>query len=109
MASRRSCLPLVEAEHPVGQLAKGIELLHRCLQLAPEHSHAYVALALGCQRAGDLPRAKEYTMRALAADPRNPVALKNLGAIFGKEGDALLAFYYLRRSFEIEPADPQTV
>jgi len=30
----------------LGLLAKGIELLHRCLQLAPEHSHAYVALAL---------------------------------------------------------------
>jgi hypothetical protein len=32
-------------------------------------------------------------MQALAADPRNPVALKNLGAIFGKEGDRLKALY----------------
>jgi tetratricopeptide (TPR) repeat protein len=68
-----------------------------------------VALALGYQRAGDLPRAREYTMQALAADPRNPVALKNLGAILGKEGDSLRALYYLRRSFEIDPQDPQTV
>jgi Tfp pilus assembly protein PilF len=43
-------------------------------------------------------RAKEYTMRTLAADPGNPVALKNLGAILGKEGDSLRALYYLRRS-----------
>ncbi|MFZ2471602.1 MAG: tetratricopeptide repeat protein [Methanothrix sp.] len=48
-------------------------------------------------------------MRALAADPRNPVALKNLGAILGKEGDSLRALYYLRRSFESEPQDPQTL
>ena len=48
-------------------------------------------------------------MLALAADPRNPVALKNLGAIFGKEGDSLKALYYLRQSFEIDPHDPQTV
>ena len=48
-------------------------------------------------------------MRALAADPRNPVALKNLGAIFGKEGDCLQALYYLRRSNECDPLDPQTV
>ena len=75
----------------------------------PGHSHACVALALGYQRAGDLPRAKEYTMQALAADPRNPVALKNLGAILGKEGDCLRALYYLRRSLEIDPQDPQTV
>ena len=45
----------------------------------------------------------------LAADPCNPVALKNLGAIFGKEGDGLEALYYLRRSYEIDPKDPQTV
>jgi tetratricopeptide (TPR) repeat protein len=37
------------------------------------------------------------------------VALKNLGAILGKEGDSLLALYYLRQSFEIDPQDPQTV
>jgi len=93
----------------LGQLDKGRELLHRCLQLMPGHSHACVALALGYQRAGDLPRAKEYTMQALAADPRNPVALKNLGAILGKEGDSLRALYYLRRSLEIDPLDPQTM
>jgi len=56
----------------LGQLDKGMELLHRCLQLAPEHSHAYVALGIACQKKGDLREAKEYAMRALAADPRNP-------------------------------------
>jgi Tfp pilus assembly protein PilF len=39
----------------------------------------------------------------------NPVALKNLGAICGREGDSLRALYYLHRSFEIDPQDPQTV
>jgi len=46
----------------LGQLDKGRELLHRCLKIAPQHSHACVALALGYQRAGDLPRAREYTI-----------------------------------------------
>ena len=54
----------------LGQLDKGRDLLHRCLQLAPGHSHACVALALGYQRAGDLPWAKEYTRRVVAADHR---------------------------------------
>jgi Tfp pilus assembly protein PilF len=76
------------------QLDQGRELLHRCLKLMPGHSHACMALAFGYQRAGDLLRAKEYTMQALAADPRNPVALKNLGAILGKEGDSLRALSY---------------
>ena len=65
----------------LGQLDKGRELLHRCLQLAPGHSHACVALALGYLRACDLLRAREYTMQALAADPRNRVALRNLGVV----------------------------
>lgn len=84
------------------------ELLHRCLQLAPGHSHACVALALGCQRAGDLPRARERATRALAADPRSPLALKNLGAVLGQEGGSLRALCYLRRSLEIDPQDLQT-
>lgn len=42
----------------------------------PGHSHACVALALGYQRAGDLLRAREYTMQTLAADLRNPVTLQ---------------------------------
>ena len=75
--------------------------------------HKYLSLTAMPNRSklmkGDLPRAKEYAMRALAADPRNPVALKNLGAIFGKEGDSLKDLYYLRRSHEIDPLDPQTV
>jgi tetratricopeptide (TPR) repeat protein len=45
----------------------------------------------------------------LGTDPRNPVALKNLGDIYGQEGDSLRALYNLRRSFECDPHDPQTV
>ncbi len=48
-------------------------------------------------------------MRALAADPKDLVALKNLGAIFGQEGDSLRALHDLRQSYEVDPLDPQTV
>ncbi|MEI6105124.1 MAG: tetratricopeptide repeat protein [Methanothrix sp.] len=68
-----------------GLLDTGIELLQRCLMHAPEHSHACVALGIACQNKGDLSQAKEYALRALEADSKNPAALKNLGAIFGKE------------------------
>ena len=37
------------------------------------------------QMKSDLSQPNEYAMRALATDPRNPIALKNLGAILGKE------------------------
>ena len=48
-------------------------------------------------------------MHLVAFCPVFHVGLKNLGAILGKEGDSLRALYYLRRSFEIDPLDPQTV
>jgi len=34
---------------------------------------------------------------------------KNLGVIFGQEGGSPRAPYYLRRSNECDPQDPQTV
>jgi hypothetical protein len=46
-------------------------------------------------------------MQAIAVDPGNPVALKNLGTILGQEGDSLRALYYLRRSNECDPLDLQ--
>ena len=72
----------------LGQLNRGIELLDRCLQLAPR------PLARLRSPGAWLPEGRRLLAGqgvrhclALAADPRNPMALKNLGAIFGKEGD----------------------
>lgn len=85
----------------LGQLDKGIELLHRCLQLAPGHSHAYVALGIACQKKSDLLRAKEYTMQSLAQHhrqgERRPIGSMPLcddparsGAMFKRRGRWLL-------------------
>jgi hypothetical protein len=48
-------------------------------------------------------------MQALAANPGNPAAPKNLGAINGQEGERLRSLYYLRRTNDLYPPDPQTV
>ena len=80
--------------------------LHRCLQLKPRPR---VALGIVYQKKSNLAQAREANSRALAADPKNPVALKNLGAILGREGDSLLDLYYLRQFYQANPLDPQTV
>ncbi len=54
----------------------------------------------------DLAQAKAFNSQALAADPKNPVALKNLGAILGREGDSLRALYSLRQSYQANPQGP---
>jgi hypothetical protein len=56
-----------------------------------------VALGIADQKKSDLAQARAFTSRALAADLRNPGALKNLGAILGREGDRSI------------PRTPQTV
>jgi hypothetical protein len=43
----------------LGQLDQGIELLLRCLQIAPQHSHACVALGIA------------YLKRATSRRPRS--------------------------------------
>ncbi|MGV8175448.1 MAG: tetratricopeptide repeat protein, partial [Methanothrix sp.] len=93
----------------LAQLDRGIELLNRCLQIAPQHSHACVALGIAYQKKGDLAQARENFIHALDIDHKNPVALKNLGAILGREGDSLRALYFLRQSYQANPQDPQTV
>jgi predicted Zn-dependent protease len=61
----------------LGQLDQGLVLLHRCLQLAPQHSHP--------------------------AWPSRTWSLSWQGR------RQLRALYYLHRSHEIDPQDPQTV
>jgi tetratricopeptide (TPR) repeat protein len=56
---------------------------------------------------GNLAKAKDCLLQSLIIDPQNPYALKNLGAIYGKEGDDQKAVEYLTSSFEINPEDPQ--
>jgi hypothetical protein len=50
-------------------LDKDMQLLHHCLQLAPEHSHVSKASMLGYLWADDHSRAKDYTMQARSTDP----------------------------------------
>jgi tetratricopeptide (TPR) repeat protein len=68
-----------------------------------------VALGITYQKKGDLAQARESAIHALAIDPKNQVALKNLGAILGREGNSLKALYYLRQSHQANSQDPQTV
>jgi Flp pilus assembly protein TadD len=91
------------------QLDLGIEQLLLLPTIVPQHSNACEALGIAYQKKGDLAQAREATSRVLSADPKNPVALKNLGAILGRVGDSLRALYFIRQSYQANPQDPQTV
>jgi len=88
---------------------KAVPLLQKCIMISPSHVNAHVALGFAYMRTDNLNAAKECTLKALKLEPDNPYALKNLGGILGKENDYLNAFYYLQKSYNINPKDPQTV
>ena len=93
----------------LGNPDSAIQLLKKCIEISPGDANAHVALGFANMSLGDLKNAKEYTLEALKIAPDNPFALKNLGGIFGKERDYQRAFYYLKKSHEINSQDPQTV
>jgi len=90
------------------QARQAIEILKKCIELAPNHSNAYVALGFAYAEENDLNKAREHLVKALDIDPDNSYALKNLGGIWGKLGDNFKALYYLRKPFTSNPADPFT-
>jgi tetratricopeptide (TPR) repeat protein len=93
----------------LGKPMMAIPLLQKCIEISPCHANAHIALGFACMSSGDLMSAKEYTLEALKIVPNDPIALRNLGGIFGKENDYLNAFYYLQKSYNINPHDPLTV
>jgi len=93
----------------LGKPMTAIPLLKKCIEISPPHANAHVALGFAHMSIGDLNTAKERTLEALKILPNDPVALRNLGGIFGKENDYLNAFYHLQKSYNIDPHDPQTV
>ena len=93
----------------LGSPNSAIPLLKKCIEILPGNANAHVALGFAYMSLGDLNNAKECTLEALKIAPDNPFALKNLGEISGKERDYQSAFYYLKKSYEINHQDPQTV
>ena len=93
----------------LGKPDMSIALLNQCIKLSSRHANAHVALGFAYMNSSDLMSAKEYTLQALKIVPNDPIALRNLGGILGKEKDFLNAFYQLQKSYDINPHDPQTV
>lgn len=93
----------------LGNPDMSITLLKQCIKLSPRHANAHVALGFAYMNSNDLKSAKECTSRALKIVPNDPIALRNLGGILGKEKDYLNAFYHLQKFYDINPHDLQTV
>lgn len=86
------------------KLTEAAALLHRFVDLVPDSSHGWTALGVAQSRGGDLRSATTSFERALEIDPQNAYALRNLGALQGKESPQQ-ALPNLERAARLMPED----
>jgi tetratricopeptide (TPR) repeat protein len=92
----------------LGDPARAIKTLLRCVELGQDSANVYVALGYAYSKLGNQNKAKELFLAALELEPNNPYALRNLGALYGKETSYESAIQYLERSFAVNPSDANT-
>ena len=85
---------------------RAVELLRRCIELAPAKANGYVALGFALTRRGENAAARANFAKALELEPDNPYALRNLGGLLAKEGDYDKAIELLQRALAKLPEDP---
>jgi Flp pilus assembly protein TadD len=79
-----------------GQDAKGIELLTKAADEAPQLSAPRIDLGIAYHHAGDLEAAEQQLRKALQINPEHPVVHNELGIVYRKVG----RFAEARRSYE---------
>lgn len=97
-----------------GRSTRGIELLGKAADNAPQLSAPRIDLAIVHHRAGNLAAAEEQLQKALTINPNHPVAHNELGIVYRKSGrfaeartsyEAALAiypdFHFARRNLAI--------
>ena len=85
-------------------LAEAAALLRRFVDLVPDSSHGWTALGVAQSRDGDVLDATTSLGRALEIDPQNAYALRNLGALLGKESPQQ-ALPIFERAARLMPGD----
>ena len=85
-------------------LTDAAALLRRFVDLVPDSSHGWTALGVAQSRDGHVQGATASLGRALEIDPQNAYALRNLGALLGKESPQQ-ALPILERAARLMPED----
>jgi tetratricopeptide (TPR) repeat protein len=92
----------------LGDPARAVNTLLRCVELGQDSANVYVALGYAYSKLGNQNKAKELFLAALELEPNNPYALRNLGALYGKETNYENAIKCFERSFADNPSDVNT-
>lgn len=86
-----------------GRSAEAVPLLRQAVASSADDVRAATMLALALRGLGDIAGGRDAAARALASDPRDPLALLAAGSLAVMAGEARLAEPWLRASVAAEP------
>jgi len=89
----------------LGEVQRAIDLLARLVELDPKHTNGRVALGVALTRDNQLEQAVRELQIAVAEEPTNPWAQRNLGGALAKQEKYAEALPYLRQAAELNPED----
>src|SRR5438045_71370 len=93
------------AQSDLGRLTDAKRFLSRLVRLAPDHVNGLVALGIAQQRSGDTAKARRLLEEAVAKDPTNGYAQRNLGGVLSKLELHQEAEAPLRAAHDLLPRD----
>lgn len=92
--------------HRTGGIPLAAEDYEEALLLTPENAEIYVSRSNVALRKNDYASAISDLNRALDIDPKNPRALRVMGAMYGEFGDTKQALNYYAKALAADPAEP---
>jgi len=100
---RRYFAPLANEYRKAGDLTQAIALCREHLPKQPGHMSGHIVFGQALYEDGALEEAQSVFEAALALDPENLIALRHLGDIARRRGDALSARRWYGRVLEADP------
>lgn len=104
---RRYFAPLANELRKTGDVANAILLCREHLPKQPGHMSGYIVFGQALFDAGELDESRAVFEQALALDPENLIALRQLGDIARRDGDLSLARRWYERVLDADPRNDE--
>lgn len=91
-----------------GRYEEALALLHQSIEIDPGYANGFYNLGVAYQQEGNNPKeAIRYCRKALACNPKLPLAHRHQGVAFRTLGRAVGAFFCFKRYLELNPKEPE--
>lgn len=104
---KRYFAPLANEYRKAGRPEQAIELCRTYLPQQPTHMSGYIVYAQSLRDAGQVDESDAVFRQALALDPENIIALRNLGDIARDAGDKVGAMRWYGKMLELDPRNEE--